>query len=296
MTTNSDFDRQAAAWLAEGPTELHDRVLDAALLEVHRTRQRRGLIAPWRLPRMHGMFRFATAAMAVVIAVLGTAYIAGYRPSLGPAGVPTPAPASATVTAACGHELAQGLYLTPGCVYLTSNLPPSFSIVSDGSWLDTFQTPTVLDFIGMSGPARGTSIRLRPLQAVLEDPCQWGSSPRRSAAPRSAREYLDWLGPSLAETELAVEIDRMGLHGWRLDTGAGMPVPTRTDTCNLVSLAEPPAGTLGEAEALVIDPQVPVRVYVLDTHVGVLLVSIEFPDAAALAASEAFLAAMHAQP
>ncbi|MEA2673857.1 MAG: hypothetical protein QOI92_1049 [Chloroflexota bacterium] len=31
MTTNSDFDRHASAWLADGPTELSDRVLDAAL-------------------------------------------------------------------------------------------------------------------------------------------------------------------------------------------------------------------------------------------------------------------------
>ena len=42
------FDRIADAFMADGPTALADRVLDAAFAEVHLTRQRRVL---WRVPR-----------------------------------------------------------------------------------------------------------------------------------------------------------------------------------------------------------------------------------------------------
>jgi hypothetical protein len=52
MSTNRNFDRIAEAWLAEGPSELADRVLDAALDEVHLTSQRRRMAVPWRTPQM----------------------------------------------------------------------------------------------------------------------------------------------------------------------------------------------------------------------------------------------------
>ena len=41
MNTNADFDRIAQSWLQDGPTELPDRSLQAALDEVHVTSQRR---------------------------------------------------------------------------------------------------------------------------------------------------------------------------------------------------------------------------------------------------------------
>ena len=41
MTTDRDFDRIAMAWLADGPDELSDRVLDTVVDQIHLTRQRR---------------------------------------------------------------------------------------------------------------------------------------------------------------------------------------------------------------------------------------------------------------
>ena len=35
MTTDRDFDRIAAAWLADGPEELSDRVLDSVADQIH---------------------------------------------------------------------------------------------------------------------------------------------------------------------------------------------------------------------------------------------------------------------
>jgi hypothetical protein len=88
MSMNTDFDRTASAWLADGPTELADRVLDAALREVHLTKQRRRWSAPWRTPLMS--LRLSAALLAIV--AIGSVIAMNL---LGPSfGAPTP---SATV-------------------------------------------------------------------------------------------------------------------------------------------------------------------------------------------------------
>jgi hypothetical protein len=90
MSTNRDFDRITSGWLAEGPTELADRVLDAALDEVHLTNQRRRSPAPWRIDTMSMPIRLA--AGIAVIAVLGVAGIAllNRGPAIGNSPGPTP--------------------------------------------------------------------------------------------------------------------------------------------------------------------------------------------------------------
>lgn len=297
MTTNSDFDRHAAAFLADGPTQLADRVLDAALTEVHLTRQRRGLAALWRFPRMNAFFRLQAAALVAVV-LLGGALVF-IAPRLGPGGtLATPAP-TPTGTAACGHELGQGLYLTAGCTYRTSGIQPTLSIVSDGSWLDTFQTPNALDFVAMSGPGLNTYLRLRPLRSVLADACAMGSGERRPSTPSTASAYLDWLSLSVVEPTNAVPAELLGLQGWRFDFGGdGKQTFDPEDPCAFVSLSEPSAdATNGSAETVAVDRTQPVHVYVLDSSSGVLLVMLWTTDAeGSAAAGESFLAGMHVAP
>lgn len=69
MNMHRDFERIAEAWLTEGPAELPDRVLDAALAEVHLTNQRRRLAGPWRIESMSNPFRMLAAAAVAVVAV-----------------------------------------------------------------------------------------------------------------------------------------------------------------------------------------------------------------------------------
>jgi hypothetical protein len=91
MSTHSDFDRTAQAWLAEGPSELADRVLDAALSEVHLTHQRRHpWVTPWRSPLMNTPLR--AAAGIAIVAVLGLAAFS----LVGVGAAPTPSPTAAT--------------------------------------------------------------------------------------------------------------------------------------------------------------------------------------------------------
>jgi hypothetical protein len=100
MTTDRDFDRIAMAWLADGPDELSDRVLDAAIDQIHLTRQRRALRVPWRFPTMTTPARVAAAA-AIGVLVIGGALFT-MRPSSsvgGPSPTPTPS-ASPTASSA----------------------------------------------------------------------------------------------------------------------------------------------------------------------------------------------------
>lgn len=71
MNQNSILDRRAAAWLADGPTELADRVLEAALNEVHLTKQRRVLRVSWRFLRMPALSRATGIAAVALVALIG---------------------------------------------------------------------------------------------------------------------------------------------------------------------------------------------------------------------------------
>lgn len=91
MSAKSDFDRHAAAFLADGPTELADRVLDAALREVHMTHQRRRWLAPWRTQLMPTALRLGAAV--VIVAVVGYVGLTLLKPPpAGPAAQASPSP------------------------------------------------------------------------------------------------------------------------------------------------------------------------------------------------------------
>lgn len=94
MTTPLDFDRTARAWLAEGPSELSDSVLDGALREVHRTRQRHPLGVPWGVRPMPLQLRLGAAAIVAVAVVGVVAVTLSGTKSVGPS-VPSPTPAVA---------------------------------------------------------------------------------------------------------------------------------------------------------------------------------------------------------
>jgi hypothetical protein len=73
MTTPRDPDALLAAYLADGMTELPDRVVDAVLHEAHRTRQRAGF-GSWRTSTM---FKIAFAAVLLLTGLVGGAALIG---------------------------------------------------------------------------------------------------------------------------------------------------------------------------------------------------------------------------
>ena len=102
MTIESEFDRIAKAWLADGPAELPERVLDAVVDEIHLTRQRRAVRAPWRFPVMTTPSRVGAAAVVGILAVGGLLLIT--RP--GQSAVAGPSPNSGVAATASPTALA----------------------------------------------------------------------------------------------------------------------------------------------------------------------------------------------
>jgi len=92
--TENDFDRTARLWLEDGPTVMSDRVLQAALDEVHVTRQRRAWWPARRVFDLKSTIRLAIGAAAVAVAALiGITFLpSGSGIGSGPAATPTPAP------------------------------------------------------------------------------------------------------------------------------------------------------------------------------------------------------------
>jgi len=95
MSNKREFEPIARAFMAGGPTQLADRVLESSLAEVHHTRQRRVLMrAPWRTPVMNIYAKLAAAAVVVVaVGALGVWFLSP-GPSSAPVGAP-PAPSAA---------------------------------------------------------------------------------------------------------------------------------------------------------------------------------------------------------
>jgi len=117
MTTDRDFERIAMTWLAGGPEELSDRVLDAVADEIHVTRQRHGLRLPRRFESMTTPARVAAAAVVGVLAIGGALFVlapggsgpGGPGPTPSPIASPTPSPSPVTLTEG---RLAAGTYVT----------------------------------------------------------------------------------------------------------------------------------------------------------------------------------------
>ena len=129
MTTNRDFERITSSWLAAGPTELNDRVLEAALDEVHLTQQRRRWSAPWRFTNMP-MFTRATASAAVLlIAAVGVGGAVYFTSSPGGSGsVPTPTPASTPAETRSPTVSAWKTYESTVYPTLTLSYPADWSV------------------------------------------------------------------------------------------------------------------------------------------------------------------------
>lgn len=93
MTTDPELTRIVRSWLAEGVTDVPDRVLDSVMAELPATPQRRRWLPAWRDLSMNTYLRFAAALAVISILVVGG--ISVLRPTLiGGAAPPTPTPAT----------------------------------------------------------------------------------------------------------------------------------------------------------------------------------------------------------
>ena len=125
MNDSTDFDRIAQSWLQDGPTEMPDRSLQAALDEVHVTSQRR-FGAARRTFHMNGNApRLAVAAVIGLLILVGGGIYLGNNGSGGvgaPAATatPTPVPSPTPITTTSAPSTVR---LTPGLLCSATYCP-----------------------------------------------------------------------------------------------------------------------------------------------------------------------------
>jgi len=186
MTTDRDFDRIAQAWLAGGPDELPDRVIDAAVDQIHLTRQRRAVRMPWRLPGMITPTRVAGAAVIGVLVLGGTLLLIGRlggQPAVGGAPSPTaPASAGASQSTGVASPSAPSMpaltetFTSPRYGYSVRYLAGWTTQPATKPWttgIDTLYRDPALDAIGGD----------EALLAVASAPLKAGQSPEEWLAP-----------------------------------------------------------------------------------------------------------------
>ncbi len=152
--TENDFDRTARLWLEDGPTDMPDRALLAALDEIHVTRQRRALWPARRFSSMGNTTRLAVGVAAiVVVAFVGIGLVSSKAGGAGgAAATATPAPHELTVGSIASLE--PGAYVTadPFLARVTFTVPAGWGANMGGPyalWLDqtTASGPEAMSFL-----------------------------------------------------------------------------------------------------------------------------------------------------
>ena len=252
MTTDRDFDRIAMAWLADGPEELSDRVLDAVVDEIHVTRQRHGLRLPWRFPTMNTPARVAAAAVIGVLAIGGAFYV--LRPSgssvggPGPTPMPTASPRptasptpSPSPVALTEGSLAAGTYVTmpfgangegtlgvcqgqPGCTENPADDTIRISFTVPEGWEGAPRFSVSLPTLGAPD---GAWITFERGASLYSEPCVESSSPDVPVGP-TVDDFANALAahPKLDVTT-PIEVTLAGYSGKYLD----LQVPDDISAC-----------------------------------------------------------------
>jgi hypothetical protein len=153
MNPKTGLDRRAAAWLADGPTELSDRVLEAALREVHLTRQARRGLTSGRFGSMITTVRLAAAVTILAIAMAGLLAISSggtNGPSASPSAeasqtsASTQAPSPSVDTALLPPDTAEWVTYTSTQYGIAIAHPPGWTIEpATRAW--TFAADAALD-------------------------------------------------------------------------------------------------------------------------------------------------------
>jgi|GEM_PF-1406545 len=213
--TDNEFTRTARAWLDDGPDVMSDRALQAALDQIHMTRQRRTWVPTRRFTSTGNPIRLVAGAAAVVLAaVIGLTLLAGSGslggiggppPTASPPPTPVPTPTPHPLTTGDMAPLGAGTYVTadPFLARVTFTLP--------AGWSGQMGGPYLVDLGPTSGPS---SVDLGIFDTVYADPCDIATGPLAPPAGPTVDDLATALAalPALAATRPTdVTID--GYHG-----------------------------------------------------------------------------------
>lgn len=168
MTAERDIERAVRAWVAEGPEQLPDDYLDAALDEISMTPQRH---AGWRAPTsspMNNVIMMLTASAAVVLVAISGFLLSAYFGAGGPGIAP---PTSATPAATPIQLQAQDTLapLNAGTYAIGDPFPLRVTVTTPDAWTMWSLTP---DVTGVDKASRRAGFGLWIAANVFVDPCQ----------------------------------------------------------------------------------------------------------------------------
>ena len=155
MTTPRDPDTLLAAYLADGMEVLPDRVVDAVLDEVHRTRQRT-VFGPWRTPPMFKPILGAAAVIAVLV-FGGAIWLGAFDPStdVGPSPAAPPSSAASPSPAASASASASASPGVPVFPTKQQTIEPGPYDVKVFSQPMTLTIPDVTEEVGPGAEVTG---------------------------------------------------------------------------------------------------------------------------------------------
>lgn len=237
MTTpRRDPEALLSAYLAVGMEVLPDRVVDAVLDEVHRTRQRT-VLGPWRIPTMNSYTKLAIAAVVVVVVSVGGLVMLRPGESSGPGGAPTATPSptpSSSAAPAPSPAASPSAISTIGWVPFTSDrygYTISYPPTHTGMPGSTESAPT---FVGGAG-------RDFTFGADLFD-TEVGRVTGTPTIQKLKNNALDWIIFGPAESQIGF---------W----GFAETIPTGTSTDRVISQSVGPIADPCESKPLTIDGQ-----------------------------------------
>ncbi len=297
MTTN-DFDRTAQRWLEDGPTQISDRALKAALDEIHVTRQRRAWWPARRLPNMNIPIRFATGAAVLTVVVVVALALAGFNllpgngvgaPSSTPVSTATTAPRSSPTPVPSVGVLPVGNAaspLAPGTYVAAAPFLLRVTFTVPAGWEGNIAGPYL---VALDQPQGSGAVSFSIFDKVYADPCHSDKGfldPLPGSSVDDLATALASLPGLTATTPTAVTMG--GLQGKQLTLTA--PASANGCTAGVDRVWELPLGatndlTPGEVDKvwildaggqrLVIDaPQTPGQTSAIKTEVQAILASI----------------------
>lgn len=223
MKTSSDTEMLIRKFLEQGINELPDRSYDVVRNAIEDTRQR-AAFGPWRESLMSRFVVFATAAAALVLAVvIGTRFVpnpgVGVQPSptTTPPTVPTSTPTEAPTTAPTAPIVENPIgRLRPGITYVAHPFdtllgmdarPFTFTVPSDnweaarGDSGNTFAAT----WNSGDGEAGGVGIGFLKVHSLNGDACHWVGTADDVAIGPTANDLLEALDGS---PNVTLETDR----------------------------------------------------------------------------------------
>jgi hypothetical protein len=246
MNERSDMDRVLTHWLADGPSEMPDRVVDIVADRIGRQRQRRPWRLPWRPFDMNSTIKIGAAIAAVlVLAVAGWNLLPRSSGSSGqPGPTASPSPTASPTPSPSPTSRSAGMVVQQKTISWTAKLPANWG---NEGW---FVTPS-------QGPGGPTGIAVAAPGAVYvpSDPCDGvGKEP-------DAKTPADVVAALRSRTDLVVSnvIDATldGHSGKRVDIQAPADLSACTDL--YVIMAEP-----GGAGFHVQGPSQKIRMWIVD--------------------------------